>query len=590
MDISTIYFILVPIIVSLVLFFLPEKTKRVNQFIFAAVTAFNLVAVCAIFGKIIFSTFNWASFDFIYSIDIKTDKELLLLIIAVFAFLSSIFAIGNLKDNPKEKLFNAAMILALGFANGAIISSNLIFMLAFIEALAIPFVIMILASPNDNKKLALKSFAITAVADLFLMFGIGIVYFISKSMNIFDISINMSSGLANVAFVCFAVGAAGKLGVMPFHSWMPEAAEKTPVPFLVFMATAVEKVLGVYILLVAVTIFNIKPGLQISSILIAVVAFGAVLAALLANSQKSFKKMLIYTSVSQGSLMMAAILTAFPVAVAGAILHLIAHTVYKSSLFYASAITDNIKSSYLSIKQNIYVFLPFVFAVASFIGVPFFAAFYSKELIYSGAFTNGEYIWLAAFILITFFCSSAVLNWFGKIFLGNGGETQKEESGAFIMLPLIVAGFLALLLGLFNNIPLNIINVFLPFEQEHHGILLLVISLAMLLIVLLNFAQGLRSKSKDGLGFISNILSFLWINKLNESSSADPFNVAIKVYGAFAAASFDFDKTINKAYDVVIVQAAVKSSDLIKKVHNGDLSRYILWTLVGIAALILLFI
>ena len=273
MDISTIYFILVPIIVSLVLFFLPEKTKRVNQFIFAAVTAFNLVAVCAIFGKIIFSTFNWASFDFIYSIDIKTDKELLLLIIAVFAFLSSIFAIGNLKDNPKEKLFNAAMILALGFANGAIISSNLIFMLAFIEALAIPFVIMILASPNDNKKLALKSFAITAVADLFLMFGIGIVYFISKSMNIFDISINMSSGLANVAFVCFAVGAAGKLGVMPFHSWMPEAAEKTPVPFLVFMATAVEKVLGVYILLVAVTIFNIKPGLQISSILMKLLLF-----------------------------------------------------------------------------------------------------------------------------------------------------------------------------------------------------------------------------------------------------------------------------------------------------------------------------
>ena len=592
MDIATIYFVLVPIIISLILFCLPEKIKTVSRSLFVAITVFNFIAVCAIFGKIIFSSVPWDAFGFEYSISIKIYEEILLLIIASFALLSSIFAVGDLKDNPKAKLFNASMILALAFANGAIITNNLIFMLVFIEALAIPFVMMILASANDNKKLAVKAFAITAVADLFLMLGIGIAFALSDSMSIFDISLKLSSGLEVAAFVCFVIGAAGKLGVMPFHSWMPEAAEKTSVPFLAFMTTAVEKVLGVYILLVAMNMFNVKPGAPATLVLIAVVIIGALLAALLSNNQKSFKKMLMYTSISQGSFIMAAILTAFPVAMAGAVLHLIAHTVYKSALFYASSITDKVKSSYLSIKQNLHIFVAFALAVASFIGIPFFAAFYSKEFIYEGAYAGGEYILLVGFILITFFCSSAVLNWFGKIFLNSQKESfVKDESNLFITLPLIISGFLSLFLGIFNNMSLQVVKSFLPIAHASHtNIILLFISLAMLLLALLNFIIGFFSKAQNGLGFVKNILSFLKINKLDESVAADPYSVALKVYGTFAAASFDFDKAVNKVYDVVITQSVVKSSDFIKKIHNGDLSRYILWALLGIAALVLLFI
>jgi formate hydrogenlyase subunit 3/multisubunit Na+/H+ antiporter MnhD subunit len=51
------------------------------------------------------------------------------------------------------------------------------------------------------------------------------------------------------AFIMLFIGAAAKLGAMPFHSWIPEASTKAPVAFMVFMVTAVEKILGVYLLI-----------------------------------------------------------------------------------------------------------------------------------------------------------------------------------------------------------------------------------------------------------------------------------------------------------------------------------------------------
>ncbi|MDR1195940.1 MAG: hypothetical protein LBL00_05635 [Endomicrobium sp.] len=585
MSILTLFLIIIPILCAAVLFFVPEKYRKYKEIFFITAVVFNLWAICFYFAKEIFTYAAWAAFDFSFSIIMSKFAEFLLIISAVFALLTSIFTVSNMKDNPRGTLFNTGMLLAVSFVNGAVITDSLIFLLIFIEALAVPFVMMILSSSNDNKKLAVKAFTITAVADLFLMMGIGFVYALTKTMNISEISLTLTGLLPITAFICIIIGAAGKLGVMPFHSWMPEAAQKAPVTFMVFMATAAEKVLGIYIMYTALKIFGVESGSCVTYVLMGIVAVSALLSALLSNSQKSFKKMLAYTSVSQGSFMMIAMLTALPVAVAGAVLHLLAHTIYKSCLFFGAGIIEDSKVESVSCKKNPYIFMCFILAIASFIGVPYFAAFYSKEMIYEGALHLGV-VWHIIMVLVTFFCSGAVLNWFGKIFFNNDDEFFEYPITS--MIPTVTAALLCLLFGIYADIPKTIIQSGISF-QEHTNFLLIIVSVSALAVVLLNFIIGYK-KYNNGLGFIKPLVSSLKIDKLNESENADPYNMAMNIYYYFADASFSFDKALNWVYDIAFVKSVLFCSKVLQKVHNGSLSRYIFWALCGLAVIILFFV
>lgn len=586
MDMITTLLVSIPVLCSIFLFSISSKYKTFNSVFFIIAAAFNLFAVCVLFGKSIIVSMPWAAFDFSFSIIMTMFTELLLMVSAFFAFLTAIFTVNNLKENPKAKIFNASMLLAIACVNGAIITNSLVFLLIFVEALAIPFVLMILSGEGNNKRLAIKAFVITAIADLFLMLGIGLIYSITKTMNISDISLALSNSTAITAFICIIIGAAGKLGVMPFHSWMPEAADKTPVPFMVFMATAAEKILGVYLLFIALKIFNVQAGNTVTTVIIAIVALGAILAALLSNRQKSFKRMLIYTSISQGSFMMIAMLTALPIAIAGAFLHLIAHSIYKSCLFFGAGIMDNLKVKSISYKSNPYLFVCFLLAVASFIGVPLFAAFYSKEMIYEGALNAGV-VWYIVMLLITFFCSSAVLSWIGKIFFNN--EESNIVYPATSAIPLFTTAFLCLLLGIFYNIPLKIIEGQIQISAHDPGIMLVAVSIVMLLIVTVNFIIG-KKKFGNDLGFVSGITKVLKIDNLNNNYSADPYVILSKVFRGFGYVSYNFDRTLNWIYDSFIVNIVLKIAHFFKKLHNGSMSRYIFWILCAIAVIILFFI
>ncbi|MDR2427034.1 MAG: complex I subunit 5 family protein [Endomicrobium sp.] len=587
MNTLILFLIIIPIVCAAIVFLIPEKYKRYKDIFFIAVAVFNLWAVCFYFTKNIFIFCAGAAFDFSFSVIMSRFSELLLVISAVFVLLASIFAVNNMKNNPKSPLLNAGMLLAVSFVNGAVITDSLIFLLIFMEAMAIPFVMMILSSENDNKKLAVKAFTITAIADLFLMMGIGFIYSLAKTMNMSEVSLNLTGLLPITAFVCVIIGAAGKLGVMPFHSWLPEASEKTPVSFMVFMATAAEKILGIYILYVALKMFGVENGNCVTYILMGFAAVSAFVSALMSNSQKSFKKMLAYTSISQGSFMMIAMLTALPIAVAGAVLHLLAHTIYKSCLFFIAGIIDDSKTETVSYKKNPYIFLCFILAIASFIGIPFFAAFYSKEMIYEGALHLGV-VWHIIMVLVTFFCSSAALKWLGKIFFNNDDEFFEYPLTS--MIPVLTTAFLCLLCGIFRNIPEAIIQTVIPFpSEENANLILIIVSSSALGIVFINFIIG-HKKYKNGLGFVKPIISSLGIDKLNENENADPYNMAMSIYDYFAEASFSFDKALNWVYDIAFVKPVLFCSQQLDKVHNGSLSRYILWALCGLALIILFFV
>ena len=77
-----------------------------------------------------------------------------------------------------------------------------------------------------------------------------------------------------------------KAGALPFHTWIPDAAEDAPLPFMALMPAAFEKLLGIYFLArITLDLFALTPASWLSPLLMTLgaVALSAVMGHLSAN-------------------------------------------------------------------------------------------------------------------------------------------------------------------------------------------------------------------------------------------------------------------------------------------------------------------
>ena len=97
-----------------------------------------------------------------------------------------------------------------------------------------------------------------------------------------DISVE-PTGVAAAAFFLMMIGAIGKAGSMPFHTWIPDAAIDAPVAVMAFIPAAFEKLLGIYLLArICLDFFKIETGSGLSLLLMTVGAVTIVLAVFMA--------------------------------------------------------------------------------------------------------------------------------------------------------------------------------------------------------------------------------------------------------------------------------------------------------------------
>ncbi|HEY1087842.1 MAG TPA: NADH-quinone oxidoreductase subunit L, partial [Archangium sp.] len=138
----------------------------------------------------------------------------------------------------------------------------------------------------------------------------------------------MTYGVAlTIILLCFLLGAAGKSAQIPLYVWLPDAmAGPTPVSALIHAATMVTS--GIYLFCRLSYLVVLSPTAMITIALIG--ASTALVAALIAFSQKGIKKILAYSTVSQLGLMFLGIGVG---AFWAAFLHVVTHAFFKACLF-----------------------------------------------------------------------------------------------------------------------------------------------------------------------------------------------------------------------------------------------------------------
>jgi formate hydrogenlyase subunit 3/multisubunit Na+/H+ antiporter MnhD subunit len=334
-------FILLPFILGVLAFILPKNARnaRGSLVLLAVIADFFIAAF--LFNKEVICTFPWAGYGMDFSLRLNHFSSFIILAASFFSLLIVIYSLSFFKGKDSAKQFYLYLLVSLSFVNGAVLANNLIMLLFFWEGLLLTLFGMIAIGGRMAFKTATKAFIIVGVSDLCLMAGIALTGYLAKTLVISEINLPLGS-LGSLAFILLAIGAVSKAGSMPFHSWIPDAAEDAPLPFMAILPASLEKLLGIYFLArICLDMFRLNPDSWLSILLMIVGAITIFLAVMMALVQKNYKKLLSYHAISQVGYMILGIGTALPIGIVGGLFHMLNHALYKSCLFLTAGSVEN---------------------------------------------------------------------------------------------------------------------------------------------------------------------------------------------------------------------------------------------------------
>jgi NADH-quinone oxidoreductase subunit L len=599
--------IMVPIIGSAAVALSPRRVRWLIEGVAAATCALNLAIALKMPGPERTYTAQWLSPGFEFALRSYNFSSFIVVATAAFGLLVAVYSSAALAGKRYAKSFFALLVLMLGFVNGAVLSDNLVVTLFFWEGLLITLFAMIAIGNPGAFRTATKAFVIVGVTDVCLMVGIALSGHIAGTLTISRMAVS-TAGLGGAAFLHMMIGAISKAGSMPFHTWIPDAAIDAPLPFMAIVPGAIEKLVGIYFLTrLSMDIFRISAHSWASYTLMTIGAVTIILAVMMALVQKDYKKLLSYHAISQVGYMILGVGTAIPVGIIGGLFHMINNSLYKSCLFLTggaaerqAGTTDLEKLGGLGVRMPV-TFACFVITALSISGVPPFNGFFSKELVYDASLERG-WIFYAAAVAGSFFTAASFLKLGHAAFLGrlDGSNRAVKEAPAAMLVPMVLIALTCVVFGLFNGLPID--RMLAPVLGAHarggHSFsgwpknpVLVAVTIAVLLGALANHIYGVR-KTGRGIGAVDHIHYapvLRSIYDLQAKGVFDPYNIGMGLVSAFAAVASWCDKATDWVYERLSVDTACRAAGELKKLHDGNYSTYILWS-VAAAAVIVIFL
>ena len=307
-----------------------------------------------------------------------------------------------------------------------------------------------------NGRAAMKAFTVTRVGDVFLAFGLFLLYREFGTLNIQEIITRapemfaVNDPIMILTTMMLVGGAMGKSAQLPLHTWLADAmAGPTPVSALIHAATMVTA--GVYLIARMHPLFQLTPGILLYWVG-GVGALTLVVAGFCALAQTDIKRILAYSTMSQIGYMFLALGVG---AWQGAIFHLMTHAFFKALLFLSSG------AVILAVhhEQNIFkmgglrkkiplVFWCYIIGGGALAAIPWVTVgFYSKEAILWESYATGHMVLFYMGVFGAFLTALYTFRMIWIIFFGEEKTHAHKLSGVSYWLPLSVLLVLSTAVG-----------------------------------------------------------------------------------------------------------------------------------------------
>ena len=414
---------------------------------------------------------NVGDFNVVWSLRHDMLSAVMMIVITTVSAMVHIYSIGYMShDNSKPRfmsylsLFTFAMLML-------VTSDNLIQLFFGWEGVGLASYLLIgfwYHKPSAHTA-AMKAFIVNRVGDFGFILGIIAIYSVFGSLY-FDEIFSDVEGLHKLSIVMLGfkinvieliaillfIGAMGKSAQIGLHTWLPDAMEgPTPVSALIHAATMVTA--GVFL------VCRMSPLLEFAPFALNVItivgAMTAIFAATIGLTQFDIKRVIAYSTCSQlGYMFFAAGVSAYP----ASMFHLTTHAFFKALLFLGAGSVIHAMSDEQDMRKmgGIWKKIPITYALMwvgslALAGIPFFAGYYSKDLILEAAWaasSNSGYFafWLgclAAFLTAFYSWRVLLLTFHGNFNSSKEVLDHVHESPIVMLIPLFVLALGAIFSG-----------------------------------------------------------------------------------------------------------------------------------------------
>ena len=318
------------------------------------------------------------------------------LLITGVGFLIHVYSLGYMEHDPRRRLFFAYLNLFVAAMLLLVLGNSYLALYVGWEGVGLASYLLIafwFYKPSAATA-AKKAFIMNRVGDVGLAIAIFVMFAALGSTSYADVLGNadkLAAGTATAIGLLLLLGACGKSGQFPLHTWLPDAMEgPTPVSALIHAATMVTA--GVYLIARSTPIYAVT---ETAAFIVSVVGVITLLiGAIIGCAYDDIKKVLAYSTVSQIGYMFLAV--GIPGAGAIAILHLLTHGFFKACMFLSAGSVMHGMHDEVDMRRygGLRKAMPITFACLgigylAIVGFPLLSGFYSKDLIIEAALDQG---------------------------------------------------------------------------------------------------------------------------------------------------------------------------------------------------------
>jgi NADH-quinone oxidoreductase subunit N len=378
-------------------------------------------------------------------------------------------AASNLFIGDKAEYYS---LLLFSFAGAllAVASTDLVVLFVAWELMSVPtYPLAALGLRKESIEGAIKYFIFGLTSSLIIAFGIAVLYGITGLTNLEGISTKLASSTSIppltmlLVVSLFIVGFGFKIGLVPFHMWLPDTYQTSPGTVTTYLASGTKNV-GIAAFLRILLLALLFVRLAWIPLLIALSIATMILGNLLAITQTDIARMLAYSSIAQMGYLFVGIATSTASGIAGAIFYALVYAFMKASAFISISViayftrrpVTYAETAGLGKRAPIVAF-SFLIAILSLIGLPGTAGFIGKLVVFSSAVDAGLW-WLALIgVLNTVLSLGYYMRLIKSIYLDEPSESSiavKQPKAATTVL--IISSVMIVLLGIIPSLFLNL--------------------------------------------------------------------------------------------------------------------------------------
>ena len=327
------------------------------------------------------------------------------IIIIIGTGLTGAISMSSLSIREKYHGAYAALLLAASLGMMVLVSSKeLISLYVGLETSSVSLYGLAAISKTDDLSLeaGIKYLVIGALSSGILLYGLSLAY-LSTGTTFLDAmraAVNARGPtpllLAAVVFVLIGVGF--KLSMVPLHVWTPDVYHGAPTPVSAFISVVSKSAGFVFALrLLSFAFADLRSVWE--PFLVAAAVLTMTVGNLVAIPQKSVKRLLAYSSISQAGYILVGFVGSPAYGASAVIFYLLVYTLTNVAAFtvaiaFSSATGSDQLDDYAGLARRQPVLaLAFLFALLSLAGIPPLGGFVGKFYLFAAAMQKG-YLWL----------------------------------------------------------------------------------------------------------------------------------------------------------------------------------------------------